>query len=84
MTQGEKLSGNLAGLVGEASRIGSGTGEPTGPQSPARKEATGNIRNLKQMGLPKFLGLVEDMHGYVNTDPEAWQAVQDEKERRGL
>lgn len=85
MTTGEKLSNELADLVGQAGEASSkAPAAEKGPMSPARKEATGNIRNLKQMGGDKFDLLVEQMRPYELEDPEAYAAVQKEAARRGL
>jgi hypothetical protein len=75
----EKLGHSLAGMI-------EGMGEQSAPgvKSPVRKEATGNIRNLKAMGLPKFLDLQAKMADYRLTDPEGFAAVEAEAERRGL
>jgi bifunctional non-homologous end joining protein LigD len=51
-------------------------------KSPARKEATGRVRNLAAMGLPKLEALAIEMEDYKSSDPEAYAAVQAELEGR--
>jgi hypothetical protein len=54
------------------------------PKSPARKEATGNIRNVGQMGDEKLARLFHEMQPYKDADPEAFGVVAAEAQSRRL
>ena len=53
------------------------------PNSPARS-GKGNIRNLQAMGDEKLQNLGYEMEGHYDTDPEAWDAVNQALKERDL
>jgi len=50
--------------------------------SPARKAATGNVRNVRAMKDAKLFALLGEMEAYRDIDPEAYEAVLAEANRR--